>query len=79
MEKFFEKRTTTLDTSQPGIRHIQQLIRDRTPVSLLLMGGTEVEGVVLWQDVFYLGVQHEDGRPLVLVNRSMVCVLRALG
>ncbi len=48
-------------------------------MSLLLIGGSEVEGVVLWQDVFYLGVQQEEGRPLVLVNRNHVCVLRALG
>ncbi|MFY8149672.1 MAG: Hfq-related RNA-binding protein [Prochlorococcaceae cyanobacterium] len=79
MEQFFEQRAATLDTTQPGVRHIQQLIREKTPVSLLLHGGTEVEGVIQWQDVFYLGVQHEDGRPLHLVNRNTICVLRALG
>lgn len=78
MQTFFERRTNTLDTTQPGVRHIQSLIRQRTPVSLTLLGGEEVEGVILWQDLSYLAVSQGEGRPLTLLNRSALLLLRAL-
>ena len=78
MQTFFERRTNTLDTTQPGVRHIQSLIRQRTPVSLTLLGGVEVEGVILWQDLSYLAVSQGEARPLTLLNRSALLLLRAL-
>ena len=38
MQSFFEKRPTALDTSQPSIRHLQDLIRHKTPVAVQVLG-----------------------------------------
>jgi len=78
MQSFFERRPSTLDTTQPGIRHIQALIRNRTPVSVVVHGNTELEGTIQWQDMSYLAIGQE-GRPVTLVNRGAVITLRALG
>ena len=78
MQSFLERRSATLDTSQPGIRHIQELIRNRRPVAIQLVDGTEYEGVLRWQDLQYFGLDQGKGRPLTLINRNSVVVLRAL-
>lgn len=78
MQSFFERRSTTLDTTQPGIRHIQNLIRNRTPVSVVVHGGFELEGLIQWQDLSYLAIRQE-GRPITLVNRGAITIIRTLG
>ena len=78
MQSFFERRSTTFDTTQPGIRHIQSLIRNRTPVNVLVQGGIELEGTIQWQDMTYLAISQE-GRPLTLVNLAAMITLRPLG
>jgi len=77
MQSFFERRGTSLDTTQPGIRHIQNLIRNHTPVSVMVFGGAEIEGQIQWQDLSYLAIAQE-GRPITLVNRTAVITLRSL-
>ena len=77
MQSFFERRGTTLDTTQPGIRHIQSLIRNRAQVNLLVHGNVEIEGTIQWQDLSYLAIAQE-GRPITLVNRAAVITLRSL-
>ncbi|CAK6694233.1 hypothetical protein VB716_12270 [Synechococcus sp. CCY9201] len=76
---YTDRRGPILDTTQPGIRHIQDMIREHKPVSVLIQSGSELEGVILWQDLEYIGLQHEDGRPLMLINRRSISMLRALG
>jgi host factor-I protein len=78
MQSFFENRPTRLDTSLPSVRHIQELIRTRTVVSLGLVGGQEVEGVIKWQDLHYLALRQKANQPLMMVNREAITVLRAL-
>jgi host factor-I protein len=78
MQSFLERRSPTLDTAQPSIRHIQELIRRKAPVALLVSGGPEYEGVLLWQDLQYFALDPGESRPLILINRNSVCVLRAL-
>ncbi|MEB3306281.1 MAG: hypothetical protein VKL58_08715 [Cyanobacteriota bacterium] len=78
MQSFFENRPTRLDTSLPSVRHIQELIRTRTVVSLSLIGGQEVEGVIKWQDLHYLALRQKSNQPLMMVNRETISVLRAL-
>ncbi len=73
-----ERGASSLDTTQPGTRHIQALIRHCTPVSLLLEGGLELEGTIQWQDCSFLAISRE-GRPITLVNRTAVVMLRAIG
>ena len=78
MQSFFDRRGPRLDTSLPSVRHVQELIRNRTMVRLLLVGGQELEGTVRWQDNDFLALRQDASLPLVLVNRNAITVLRAL-
>ncbi|MFN5466235.1 MAG: Hfq-related RNA-binding protein [Cyanobacteriota bacterium] len=78
MQSFFETRGPKLDTSLPSVRHIQELIRTRSVVSLSLIGGQEVEGVIKWQDPQFLAVRLSANQPLVMVSRQAITLLRAL-
>lgn len=78
MQSFFDRRGPRLDTSLPSVRHVQELIRNRTPVRVALLGGQEMEGTIKWQDNQFLALRQEAGMPLALVSRDAVVVLRAL-
>ena len=78
MQSFFDKRGPRLDTSLPSVRHVQELIRNRTPVSVSLQGGHALEGTIKWQDPQFLALRQEAGRPLALLSRDAIVVLRAL-
>ena len=56
----------------------RMLIRTRTVVSLSLVGGQEVEGVIKWQDNHFLALRQTANQPLMMVNREAITVLRAL-
>ena len=79
MQSFFDRRSPTLDTAQPGIRHIQELIRQESPLAIRMNDGMEYEGVLRWQDLQYFALDPGDSRPRLLINRHQVSVLRALG
>ena len=79
MQSFFEKRTTALDTSQPSIRHLQDLIRHKTPVAVQVLGVGEIEGILHWQDIHYLALKQDQNRPLTLISRASAATIRALG
>jgi host factor-I protein len=78
MQSFFDKRGPRLDTSLPSVRHVQELIRNRTPVRISLFGGQEMEGTIKWQDTHFLALRQEAGMPLALLSRDGILVLRAL-
>ncbi len=78
MQSFFERRGPRLDTTLPSVRHVQELIRIRTPVTVVLLSGQEVEGTIRWQDSHFLALSSEPGSPLMLVNRDAIASLRAL-
>ncbi|MFZ0409491.1 MAG: hypothetical protein WAM11_15490 [Cyanobium sp.] len=77
MQSFFDKRTPRLDTSLPSVRHVQDLIRNRTPVHVTMVGGQELEGTIKWQDSEFLALRQDASLPLVLINREGIAVLRA--
>ena len=79
MQSFFEKHSIAIDTSQPSIRHLQDLIRHRTPVAIQVVGIGELEGTLHWHDCSYLALSHAEGRPLTLIYRSAASTIRALG
>ena len=79
MQSFFEKRTTALDTSQPSIRLLQDLIRHKTPVAVQVPGVGELEGILHWQDIHYLALKQDQNRPLTLISRASAATIRALG
>jgi host factor-I protein len=78
VQSFFESRGPRLDTSLPSVRHVQELIRNRTMVSVLTVGGHELEGTLKWQDNQFLALRQDTSLPLVLINRDSIAVLRAL-
>lgn len=78
MQSFFEKRGPRLDTTLPSVRHVQELIRIRTPVNVVLLSGKEFEGIIRWQDSHYLAMSTEPGTPLLLISLAAVASLRAL-
>jgi len=78
MNSSFDRRAPTLDTTQPGIRHIQDLIRHTTPVRVLLSTGDSLEGVLRWQDLRYLALCPGEDQPLTLINREAVVLIRSL-
>lgn len=79
MQSFFEQRTPRLDTSSPGVRHLQELIRTRALVHIELSGGQTVTGTIKWQDHQFIAIRQDPTLPLVLVNREMVVLMRGLG
>ncbi|MEB3201529.1 MAG: hypothetical protein VKK05_01795 [Synechococcus sp.] len=79
MQSFFENQVAALDTSQPSIRHLQDLIRHKTPVAIQVAGVGELEGALHWQDGTYLALSPGDGCPLTLIHRSAASTIRALG
>jgi host factor-I protein len=78
MQSFFEKRSPRLDTSLPSVRHVQELIRNRTVVRIAMVGGQEMEGTIKWQDTHFLALRQEAGMPVALLSREAIVVLRAL-
>lgn len=79
MQSYFERRGPRLDTSLPSVRHVQELIRNRSVVRIQLVNGHELEGTVKWQDNSFLGLRQDPSLPLLLINRDAIAVLRALG
>jgi len=78
MQSFFDRRGPRLDTSLPSVRHVQDLIRNRTMVQVVMAGGQELEGTVRWQDNDFLALRQDASLPLVLLNRNAITLLRAL-
>jgi host factor-I protein len=77
MQSFFDKRGPRLDTSLPSVRHVQDLIRNRTLVKVTMVGGQELEGAIKWQDSEFLALRQDTSLPLVLINRDAIALLRA--
>jgi host factor-I protein len=78
MQSFFERRGPRLDTTLPSVRHVQELIRIRTPVNVVLLSGKEFDGIIRWQDSLFLAMSTEPGTPLLLISLTAVASLRAL-
>ena len=72
-----ERRAGELDTSQPGIRQIHGWIRDRRTVSIDLVSGDPINGVVRWVDLQFLAVEPAVGGELIMINRDAIVLIRA--
>jgi len=71
-----ERREGDLDISQPGIRQIHGWIRDRSNVSIDLVSGGAINGVVRWVDLQFLAVEPAAGGELLLINRDAIVLIR---
>ena len=78
MQSFFERRGPRLDTTLPSVRNVQELIRIRTPVNVMLLTGQEWDGIIRWQDTHFLAMTTEPGTPLMLISLTAIASLRAL-
>ena len=78
MQSFFEQRGPKLDTSLPSVRTVQDLIRNRTPVRIDMVGGQELQGTIKWQDSHFLALMQDPSMPVVLLNVDAIAILRAL-
>ena len=71
--------SSPLDPSLPGVRLIQSWIRDKSPISVDVIGAERIEGRLVWQDSEFLAIERSPGNHPTLVNRRQVCVIRSLG
>jgi len=78
MQNFFEQRGPRVDTSSPSFRHLQELIRHGAPVHIELEGGESLQGTIEWQDNAFLAISQQADRPVVMVNRDKLVLLRVL-
>jgi len=78
MQSFFDRRGPKLDTSLPSVRHLQDLIRNRTQVIVTMMGGQELQGTLHWQDSEFLALRQAHDHAPVLLNRHLLMMLRSL-
>ena len=74
----FNRTTTSLDTSMPGVRQLQAWIRSKQAISLQLNGGSQLEGLLVWQDPEFYAIRQDPEAPLLLVRREGVILLRPL-
>ena len=70
--------TSPLDPSLPGVRLLQSWIREKSPISVEVLGAERVEGRLVWQDSEFLAIERNTGSRLILVSRRQVCVIRSL-
>ena len=61
-----------LDTTLPGVRLLQQWIRQRRQLQILLAGGRELQGRLLWQDTEFLALLSTGRDRPDLLGRSRV-------
>lgn len=78
MQSFFDRRGPKLDTSLPSVRHVQDLIRNRSQVFITMIGGQELQGTLRWQDSDVIALSQDQGSPPVLLNRQLMLMLRSL-
>jgi hypothetical protein len=71
-----ERHPPGFDPSQPGIRCLQQWIRQQTPVQIELCGGGSLQGRPAWVDADFLALHTEGGSAPVLVNRGAIALIR---
>ena len=78
MGSSMEGRASAFDTSQPGIRQIQNWIRQRSSLAVQLIDGSAVNGIPRWVDPDYLALEPATGGDLVLINRAAIALIRSL-
>ena len=67
-----ERHPAGFDPSQPGIRCLQQWIRQRTPLRIACSGGKHLEGVPAWVDADFVALLCGEAPEPVLVNRRAI-------
>ena len=69
----------SFDPSLPGVRQLQSWTRDQRVISVELVNGNSLEGVLQWQDPQFLALRRSASEEPVLINRQAVLLIRLLG
>ena len=70
--------TQTLDSSLPGVRLLQNWVRQRTTLRVRFPGGEQLEGCLDWQDPEFLALRPADAQQPVLIRRSALETIQPL-
>jgi len=68
----------TLDSSLPGVRLLQNWVRQRTPLRVRFPGGEQLEGCLDWQDPEFLALRPADAQQPVLIRRGALETIQPL-
>jgi len=69
---------TSFDPSLPGVRLLQDWLRERRQLRVELMDGRCVEGALRWQDPEFLALHRTDNDQPVLIARRAIALIRPL-
>ena len=69
---------SSFDPSLPSVRLLQTWIRERKILSLELIDGRRLIGVLIWQDQHSLALQPSDSDDPVLIGRAGMLLVRPL-
>ncbi|MCT0248512.1 Hfq-related RNA-binding protein [Synechococcus sp. CS-205] len=67
-----------LDPSLPGVRQLQNWVRQRTALRVRFPGGEQLEGCLDWQDPEFLALRPPNAHQPVLIRRSALDTIQAL-
>ena len=71
--------TSPFDASLPGVQVLQIWIRQKLPLSVVVVGQESIEGRLIWQDPEFLAIERVGASRPVLINRRHISVIRSLG
>ncbi|MDA7622207.1 hypothetical protein N8657_00410, partial [bacterium] len=74
--KFME--TTPLDPSLPGVRMLQNWIREGLAVSIAILDQERIEGRLIWQDPEFLALERLGSTRPVLIARRHITLIRTI-
>ena len=70
--------TTPLDPSLPGVRMLQNWIREGLAVSIAVLDQERIEGRLIWQDPEFLALERLGSTRPVLFARRHITLIRSL-
>ncbi|MCT0219913.1 hypothetical protein KQ304_13085 [Synechococcus sp. CS-1329] len=70
--------TNDLDSSLPGVRLLQNWVRQRTTLRVRFPSGEQLEGCLDWQDPEFLALRPADAQQPVLIRRAALETIQAL-
>ena len=70
--------TTPLDPSLPGVRMLQNWIREGLAVSIAVLDQERIEGRLIWQDPEFLALERLGSTRPVLIARRHITLIRSI-
>lgn len=70
--------TAPLDPSLPGVRMLQNWIREGLAVSIAILDQERIEGRLIWQDLEFLALERLGSTRPVLIARRHITLIRSI-